>query len=428
MSTWRSPTLALIGVAGILVAIVAVAVLSRYQGGPATPKSATPPTVGSSPAQTSTSTVPSAVWVAPTIGPAFHETLPVVYTGQNLSVPGWSPDGSRFAVIDAAQSGSGPMPPTWTVHMFDRNGAAVATVDAAKFAWVDSNHYVILRFAQSEGSPGSGAYRAYFGLVGSISLNSLGVCDWLVAGPSGAVALMLPWDGTITSPPQYVVVDSNGAMSGPRSGYPISWSRDGSALAVIHPNLATPSGFGGSAMGWVEVVGPSGQSIAAARDVEAGTMMPAAAFSPDGMRVAFRDDTAAATKGEQIGVLDIGSGRLNEISGFGPFTWGTNDKLLFADLSVYSWSATSRELSVYGTGTIVGASGSGLVVIGTETSSDLSVSTLIDSTSGTQPPLTLGAWPVGGIPDAAWSPGGRSLVVISGESGLTYENAVLAQF
>jgi hypothetical protein len=72
-----------------------------------------------------------------------------------------------------------------------------------------------------------------------------------------------------------------------------------------------------------------------------------------------------------------------------------------------------------------------MVLTGTDTSGELSVmqqSQPNDPTWGPLVTLTLGAWPMGGIPDAAWSPDGRSLVLISGEPGLTYENAVLVQF
>jgi hypothetical protein len=439
VSTGRSPVLALAGVAGILVAIVAVSVISRYQIGPATPGSATPPIEARSPLPTATPTGAAVAASLPTIGPAFHETLPVVYIGEGLRVVGWAPDGSRFAVMDMRRSDSGSAHPAWTVDLFDRTGAAIGTVDAEDFAWGDSNRYVVVRSEVTGYAPGAAASRAYLGEIGSTKLMALGECDWLLAGPSGAVVLLLPWDGTISAPPYYRVV-SNGNAGQPQPGYPVAWSRDGSALAVVHPNLATPSGFGGSAMGWLEVVGPTGQSLAAARNVETSVVMPTAAFSPDGSKIAFRDDTQSATKGEQIGILDLASGRLSRVPKFGPFTWATNDQLLFVDLSssipgenidILSWSATTDQVATFHTGKVVGASGQGMVLTGTDTSGELSVmqqSQPNDPTWGPLVTLTLGAWPMGGIPDAAWSPDGRSLVLISGEPGLTYENAVLVQF
>ncbi len=433
--------MALAGVAGILVVIVAVSVISRYQIGLATPGSATPmigarspvstptPMIGARPPVTTlTPTGAAPVESLPTIGPAFPETLPVVYTGQNLRMLGWSPDGSLFAVMESPQLGSRVQSPS--ILIFDRSGARVGAEEGEYFAWIDSSQYVVLRFTLSDPTAGTGFDYAYLGEVGSTALTQLpGEYGGLLNGPSGAVALVLPWDGTVASPPQYVVI-SSGVPSQPRSGYPVAWSRDGNTLAVIHPDEDTPFGFGGPAFGWLDVVRPTGQRIVAARNVEIGLLTPAATFSPDGALVAFLDYTNVATGGQQIGVLDVGSGLLTRTDNFGAFSWSGDDHLMCADRTsghILSWSVGNQPFT-YGAGTIVGASRDGLVVAGTEDASELSVTSTSDGTWGELGTLTLGGWPVGGIPDAAWSPDGRSLVLISGEPGLTYEDAVLARF
>lgn len=445
VSSRRGPALALAGVGAVLVAVVGVSTLGRFQGGPATGASPTPVAAGSpiptGPrfSQPGGSPIPTTGGPTPTIGPVFHETLPLVYTGRNLHVEGWSPDGSRFAVLESPPKGDTPK--AWTIHLFDRTGAEIGSVNGTNFAWIDSSTYVVLRPTSSMVNPLRGGYDAYLGHVGSSTLSWLGTYDWMVAGLSGAVALILPWDGTVTSPPKYRVVTPGVALDTVRStegdGYPLGWSRDGSALAVFHPNRQSSGCCEGNTLGWIEVVGVGGGSLAAARSVESSLTGLSASFSPDGTRVAFRDDTDAPATGEQIGVLQVATGGLTRIPKFGLFTWASNDELVFVDLSssiptqndqVLSWSAVTGALTPYATGTTIGASGSGLVVVGNQTESQLSVTHRVNGKVVPVETLTLGGWPLGGVPDRAWSPDGRSLVLVSGESGLEYEDLVLAAF
>jgi len=435
LSIRQSPSLSLVGVAVLIVAIVAVSLFGRFQSvalgpGSPTPSMATPsltaspsPSVGPSPLSTARATS------------AFPETLPVVYAGGALYVAGWAPDGSSFAIVEWTKSSSGLSAPTDpTVHIFDRAGAETESVRAESFAWLSASNFVILKADASTGS--GGRIKAYMGWVGTPELTALGNYDNLIAGPSGEVALMLPWDGTIATQPQYVVV-SGGPVSEPRDGYPAAWSRDGSMLAVFHPTKTPPPGAGGGGQttGWLEVVRSTGESVASARQIQS-SITAQVVFSPDGNRVAFRDDGNAASTGEQIGMLDVASGRLTTVPKFGPFTWASSEDLLFVDSpssipsqndQILSWSATTGQLAAYGTATLVAASGQGAVVLGMDVTSAL---TWINTTPGAAASgaFSVGAGPWMGIPDAAWSPDGQSLVLISGDDTGLYMDAVLAQF
>jgi Tol biopolymer transport system component len=290
---------------------------------------------------------------------------------------------------------------------------------------------VILRSeAPADGAQTAHGYRAYVGLIGSSELTALGTYDSLVSGPSGSVALTLAWDWTLTPQPHYVVM-SGATLSEPRDGYPVAWSPDGSELAVFHVT-EVGGGIDGHPAGWLEVVRSTGVSVASARSVRTG-IISQVAFSPDGARVAFGDDTNAAVQGERIGVLEIGTGSLRRIPGFGPFTWASSDELLIADHSseipsqnnrILSWSETTAQLTTYGAGNIVGASGRGAVVTGTDGTGSLSWVNRSPGDTASET-LTLGAGPWMGIPDAAWSPYGESLVLISGDEFSALMDAVL---
>ena len=131
------------------------------------------------------------------------------------------------------------------------------------------------------------------GAIGSTELTPLGTYDWIVAGPSGAVALIRPWNWTVNPPPTYVVVSAGGAVSAPRQGYAMAWSRDGSMLAVLHVTGPTGAhGTGSRPYGWPEVVRSTGESVASARQV-ASLRTGRPVFSPDGARVAFLGDSPA---------------------------------------------------------------------------------------------------------------------------------------
>jgi hypothetical protein len=155
------------------------------------------------------------------------------------------------------------------------------------------------------------------------------------------------------------------------------------------------------------------------------------AFSPDGSRLAFRDDTYVATKGEQIGVLEVRTSALAWVPTFGPFTWASGDQLLFADLrwdksgnpntnpEIHSWLANTRTVDTYASGEVVTASGQGAVIVGvagTVTWSDWSTghsgTWTFDGDLGCAWSPATGLALACAIQDSAWSPDRRAVVLV----------------
>jgi hypothetical protein len=423
---------------GLIAIVVAASAFGGWNSAPAaSPSSAPLP----SPSRELT-LLPSSspiVFATPTPEtPAFHETLPVVMTGEQLFMLGWSPDGSMFAVAERPK-GSPSQPSEPTVHIFDRSGAEQSVWVTPTFAWLDSSSFV--EFMNATAPDDTIVERAYVCQVGQSVIAELpGTYDGLVSGPSGAVALMLPWNGTPETTPQYAVI-ADGAVGPTRNGYPMAWSRDGSELAVFHPTgPPPPRGIGTQVIGWIEVVASTGESVGAARDVST-SLISQAEFSPDGKRLAFGDDTNAATTGEAIGVLDLRSGDLQRIATHGTFSWANSDELLIASADssipsqnsrIVSWSATGRRLAPYATGNVVGASGQGAVIAGMNGSDSAGSTgpaslTFVDGRepSPTTVPVVLGGGVWGGVTPQAWSPDGRSLVLIVGGATAIYQDAVL---
>jgi hypothetical protein len=434
----RGSALALVGVGALVVAVVAVSLFGRFQSAPVAPASPTPttatPLVISTPSPSdlpSSTVVPEALSTRrPT--PAFPETLPVAYTGNWLSAAGWSPDGSHFAIAEftidsgATYTGIGVIRNP-TIHIFDSAGVELESRGASDFAWLDPSSYVILRDETVAGI-GVGYWLAYIGRLGSTQLTSLGNYDSIVAGPSGAVALRKTWDQTLANPPQYVVV-SGGSVSEPRDGYPAAWSRDGSMLAVFHPTQEAVASGSSGPNGWLEVVRSTGQHVVSADKIATG-ITGQVAFSPDGARLAFRDETNPTAALPHLGVLEVPSGRLTSIPRLGTFTWASSSNLLFVeDNNVISWLASTGKVSTYGPGDLAGASGRGVVVLGNDATHTLTWTNTAPGAPG-KGSISLASGPSFAAPDAmAWSPDGKSLVVIVGNPvSSQFMDAVIAHF
>lgn len=408
---------ALAGAAVVVGAVVAVSMFGALQPRPVGSNSpalsmATPST--SSSASPGVMPTPSAIRT----GPAYSETLPVLLTGNRVWFAGWSPDGSRYAIgANGLDSG--------VIHLFDRSGTeigSVAGVGEFQFAWLDANRFVVI--AMEDRVNHSGPLDAFMGRVGSTQLTELGQYDWLLAGPSGSVALAQIGDPSVSTKHQYVVVSTDGSVSKPRDGDPAGWSRDGRILAVYHATALAPapSDVTPPDLGYLEVVRSTGESVASTHGLTFAE--PYAVFSPDGARVAFSYDPEPLNGTPQMAVLEIASGHLAVIPESGTLTWASNDQLLFdykstdygkTPSAIMSWSAATGLVTTYGPGDTVGASGQGTVVIGSDTTDFTWTSTTGGSTrSGT---FSLGYWLGFGsyIPDSAWSPDGSSLILTVGD-------------
>jgi len=416
---------ALAGAAVVVVAVVAVSMFGALQPRPVGSNSpassmATPST--SSSASPGVMPTPSAIRT----GPAYSEALPVLLTGNHVWSAGWSPDGSRYAIgADGLDSGGLDFS---VIHLFDRSGTEIGSVAGMGefgFAWLDANRFVVI--ATEDRVNRSGPLDAFMGRVGSTQLTNLGQYENVVAGPSGSVALAQIEDPSlITTAPQYVVLSADGSVSKPRDGEPLAWSRDGSMLAVYHATglAPAPSDAQGPALGWLEVVRSTGESVASTHGLTFAWPYPTA-FSPDGARVAFPYDPKPLTGAAQMAILEIASGHVTIIPESGLLTWASNDQLLFAYNSIdygktpggiYSWSAATGLVTTYGPGDTVAASGQGTVVIGSDTSL---VFTWTKTTGGSTRTGTfsVGYYPSFGsyISDSAWSPDGSSLILTVGD-------------
>ena len=445
------PGLALGALAAVAVLVAGASMLTIWPSPPVAPKSPRPiasPTTGSS-------RVPSSPSISATSTDAPEGTRHQLAQFSSPGTVAWSPGGSRFAIEEAEARG------TSSFEIFDRDGSTASSpVEAGQFAWLSGTSYVVANLDQPTSADWwVGTCRAFIGRLGSDSLepigpvnSAVGVCDGLVASPTGAVAVTLPWDGTLASQPQFVVM-VGGVRSGPFDGLPSAWSRDGTELAVFHPtslsreldHQATPSG-------WLEVVRPTGETIVSAHSVHTSIFSQVAfspvevAFSPDGSRLAFRDDTYVATKGEQIGVVEVRTGALAWVPTFGPFTWASGDELLFADLrsdksgnpktnpEIHSWSANTKRVDTYASGEVVTASGQGAVIVGvagavtwSDWSTGHSGTWTFDGDLGCAWSPATGLALACAIQDSAWSPDRRAVVLVRSYD-VWYEMAFVARF
>lgn len=242
----------------------------------------------------------------------------------------WSPDGLHLLVRTATTNGPRE---AQRVDLFEQDGDFIRTYQGADDAiWLDVDRFLLYSWERRPISGGD--WEIVYGPAGetrgSVLLGSVATDDLVdidapprrgMSNRNGAAAVVVHEEALAAS---FVVWSPEDGLSDEHDGYPISWSLDGTALAVMH---LTRGGNGRE--GWLEVLRwPAMETMVAARDVTVG---PDARFDPTGRFLAFLDYgplavlDLASTSQSFIGVADefvtrfawLDAGRVATVTGDG---------------------------------------------------------------------------------------------------------------
>jgi hypothetical protein len=310
----------------------------------------------------------------------------------------WSPDGRWLLVWDEVTNGT---PAERHVSLDDVQGNLVRTIsgedpgllDQRSIAvWLDARSFVVTRGGAND-----------LGTVDSAALMPISPPPF-TAGvtSSGHGALAYATSANLDGAATYEVWTPTTGATPPRPGVPVSWSRDGTELAVWH----WASGTGLHSSGWLEVVSwPDFGSIAADHQNEG---LPFARFDPTG-RYVYNGY-----------VLDLATGTATTIRPSGEVSspvWNQASQLVFPSL-VDGSAATydvhgDRQSVVSNVGDSASASADGSTVALWFLAQQLPI-TLLDQAGQRSFALPGSQQP----PDPQLSPDGSGLVVVcAGSSG-----------
>ncbi len=284
-----------VAVIGIGVVVVVLLASGAFRTAPTVGPSGSPspsPSRSAEPSATNTAVVVP----TPTAPIATASPSPgVIFSGPVHEV-GWSPGGTRIAVMEAANGG------TPDVRILSAAGTTIETVNAWSLGWLDEDTYVGVDYQSA----------AFVGHVGSSVREAIpgNYAPVIPASTAGAVALEL----NVTASNQYVIWSAAGGLSAPRDGVPVGFSPDGTLLAVVHyprdccAGVPSPEPSPAPGPTTLDIVRTdTGKSVRSTGDIVFAYGLPVS-FSPDGRMVAFRRDTADGH--EDLAVLDIATGRV----------------------------------------------------------------------------------------------------------------------
>ena len=289
----------------VLVGLAALSLVTGCGVAAATPSPTAGPRPSAVPGGPTLAPSPSA---SPSVEPSASYPPGVIFEGAvyggNVA---WSPKGTRVAVF-AGASGAAP-----SVSIIDPTGRVEDRFEAFDFAWLDERTYIATNGVSDPS--GANGFTTFTGSVGSAARPSIPGNYWqIVAGPAGVVALKLNETGS-----DHYVIWSRSGVSSVRDGVPVTFSSDGSLLAVVHypraccAGLPSPEPTNAPGPTTLDIVRTdTGKSVRVTGDVMWGYGLPVA-FSPDGRTVAYRLDYA--TGPEEVGILDIATGQVWALPG-----------------------------------------------------------------------------------------------------------------
>lgn len=337
----------------ILIAVGFGAFLVTAPG--AAPISSPAATSPSSQGAQSGSTPPS---IRPLSTPARPATWRALVEGDTAGAI-WSPDGAHLLAWDATTNAT---PSADHVGLFDAAGKLIRRVDGARPLWLDATRYLVFVGTKA---------RTYTVTSDAATLTSITSDGGEVSNGHGALAVLL------TTPPAasskfYVWTETSGASSA-LQGVPLTWSADGTELAVWH----WTSGTARSAVGYVDVVRwPSLATVISLRGVRSTPEADVVQFSRDGAYLYVGGhivDIAAATS------VPVEHGPTA-----GAPVWYENNHLVVPDLSdgpatIYDVDGKVVD-SLALAGDLLRVSGDGSTLASWDSATGMSIAVLVGST------------------------------------------------
>ncbi len=282
-------------------------------------------------------------------------------SSQGIQVMGWSPDGSKFAVIGGHDVSSS------TVQVFDESGRLLRTFPGWIAAWIDDDHLV----AGGGFDPPDANTPTWIRSASGSDDRQLDTGVATLVGPraNGSVAMVGTTDPTTPFGGEVFRVLHGDALGPDLPGYALGWSLDGTKLAYV----ADVTQFGKVARGHLRLLDVSTMQ---SRDLGLIAEEPGTALlNADGSRLVTCIAPTAETPVCHLAMIDTESGSVLTSStltpGSGLGLWASPDTVLLSNgQALYRWTlgsapvATAWQPPANTSGIAgIGATGSGEVIL-----------------------------------------------------------------